>query len=172
MRTSSRLLLKTFYLLRQQKKPSRSPLISLEVYCDCADCFIFSWKKLKAKANFSARESAFFSRMKNLHTKRSMKRKLIWVSWFGNCQSIKTDGGRRFTEGLYQTLISFHLARRNVIYRAKPSQVTWWSIKEAGSKGEICHVHFLLKSHWITVSSIWDRVIWVFWVESTFVWIQ
>ena len=105
--------------------------------------------------------------MKNLHTKRSMKRKLIWVSWFGNCQSIKTDGGRRFTEGLYQTLISFHLARRNVIYRAKPSQVTWWSIKEAGSKGEICHVHFLLKSHWITVSSIWDRVIWVFWVEST-----
>ena len=35
---------KTFYLLRQQKLPSRSPLISQEVKRDCADCFIFSWK--------------------------------------------------------------------------------------------------------------------------------
>ena len=52
--------LKTFYLLRQQKKPSISPLISLEVYCDCADCFIFSWKKLKANADFSSQRICIF----------------------------------------------------------------------------------------------------------------
>ena len=28
---------KTFYLLRQQKEPLRSPLISQEVKCDCAN---------------------------------------------------------------------------------------------------------------------------------------
>ena len=28
-------------------------------------------------------------------------------------------GGRRFVEGLYQALFSFHLACRNVIYKAK-----------------------------------------------------
>ena len=44
---------------------------------------------------------------------------VILVGWFGKCQSIKKVGGRRFVEGLYQVLFSFHYAHRNVIYKAK-----------------------------------------------------
>ena len=44
---------------------------------------------------------------------------VILVGWFRKCQSIKKVGGRRFAEGLYQALISFRFARRNVIYKAK-----------------------------------------------------
>ena len=44
---------------------------------------------------------------------------VVLVGWFGKCQSIKKVGGRRFVEGLYQALLSFHLAHRNVICKAK-----------------------------------------------------
>ena len=56
--------------------------------------------------------------MKNLHT-RKQATEVILVGLFGKCQSIKKMGGRRFVEGLYQAVFSFHLGRRNVIFKAK-----------------------------------------------------
>ena len=57
--------------------------------------------------------------MKNLQTKkRSNGGNFAWLIQQMSINQ-KSGGGRRFVEGSYQALLSFRLARRNVIYKAK-----------------------------------------------------
>ena len=62
----------------------------------------------KIRAIFLVSESTFFPRMENLYTEKKHATEVI-----------KKVGSRRFVEGLYQALFSFHLAHWNVIFKAK-----------------------------------------------------
>ena len=72
-----------------------------EVKCDCADRLIFSWKNLQITAIFQVSESAFFPRMKNLHTKKT--RNGSNFGWLSRQLSIYKSGrktfGRMFVSG-------------------------------------------------------------------------
>ena len=87
--------------------------------------YLFRWKNQQIKAIFFKSPSLHFSHVWKICIPEKQATEVILVGWFGKCQSIKKVGGRRFVEGLYEALFSFHLARRNVI--TKRSENWAWS---------------------------------------------